>query len=276
MRDIEKRALETHKYNQQKEKREIEDYINWDEEYKQKVWTSYMWQLLQQHRWLSSTHEPELIKFSDLRNDNKYWESNIDKYLPWILKDLEDFYWDDWNPLETIFTFDEKAKKVLEIWISINDNSEQVINTIDSEKTDKIEWLNIDNKELAEKIWDLFYDSLSSFITSLWKSIDKKEVSELLEKASKHIFTAWEICLPYVSHDFPEMKHTTEIKGIDIEKTELANKLWNLENDILSDFLEKLWDKIQKDWEADKWRWRIKLANELFSCAENLKTASKI
>jgi len=41
-----------------------------------------MWQLLQQHRHLSSTHEPELIKFSDFRNDNKDLEPNIDRFLP--------------------------------------------------------------------------------------------------------------------------------------------------------------------------------------------------
>ena len=50
-----------------------------------------------------------------------------------------------------------------------------------------------------------------------WKS--KAElISENLKKASNHIMTAWQICLPYISHNFPVMKHTSEIKWIDISK----------------------------------------------------------
>ena len=87
--------------------------------------------------------------------------------------------------------------------------------------------------------------------------------------------TAWEICLPYVSHDFPEMKHTTEIKWLDIDKEELAKRISNLVNNQLKDFLEKLSAKIHKDWKADEWRKRIKLATELYACAEKLKWASE-
>jgi hypothetical protein len=39
-----------------------------------------------------------------------------------------------------------------------------------------------------------------------------KDISENLKKASNHIMTAWQICLPYISHNFPVMKHTSEIK----------------------------------------------------------------
>jgi len=88
--------------------------------------------------------------------------------------------------------------------------------------------------------------------------------------------TAWKICLPYISNDFPEMKHTTEIKWLDIDKEELAKRISNLVDSEFKVFLELLSAKIYKDWEADKWRWRIKLSNELFACAKKLKQASEI
>jgi hypothetical protein len=86
---------------------------------------------------------------------------------------------------------------------------------------------------------------------------------------------AWNICLPYVSHDFPEMKHTSDVKWLDIDRENLVKGISNLVDSELKDVLEKLSNKIQKDWEADKWRWRIKLANELFVCADRLKEASE-
>jgi len=274
MRNIEKRALENQKYLIEKTEQDIQDYINWNEEFKQQVWNSYIFQLLQNHRLLSNTHNPEPIDFVDFRKNNKYSEveDDIDRFLPWVVKELYWFY--DENLFEIIFELDNKAKKALEFQSNISNNSEKVENTIDSQ-SNKIEWINISNEELAEKIGDLFYDSLSAVISSLWKCIDKKGVSDLLEDASKHILKAWKICLPYISHDFPEMKHTAEVKWLDIDKKELVKRISNLVNSELSDFLEKLSAKIQKDWEADKWRWRIKLANELFVCSDKLKQASE-
>ena len=45
MRNIEKRALENQKYLIEKTEQDIQDYINWNEEFKQQVWNSYIFQL---------------------------------------------------------------------------------------------------------------------------------------------------------------------------------------------------------------------------------------
>jgi hypothetical protein len=214
----------------------------------------------------------EKIDISEYRET----EPNIDLFLNDILYNIESYHWENREDIiNNYFILDEQAKKTLEVQSNISNNSEQIKNTISS-KTEKIEWIDISNEKLAEKIGDLFYDSLSSFIFSLWDKIDNKEISELLKEASNHIMNAWNICLPYVSDDFPEMKHTADIKWLDIDREELVKGISNLVNTELSDFLEKFSLKIEKDWEADKWRWRIKLANELFACADKLKISSDI
>lgn len=279
MRDIERRAYETQKFLQEKKEKEIQDYRNWDEETRQKLWTWYIFQLLQGHRWASQTHDPELIDFADFRKNNKFWEENPDKYLPWIIEELYWFY--DENALEMIFMLDEQARKYLEIHWNLAKNSEQVWSVIDSDivkknKSSVIEWVDFSLEELAEKIWDLFYDSLSSFLSSLGWKIDNAEITRLLNEASSNIMKAWEICLPYVWEWFPNLKHSSEIKWLDIDNEELAKRISKLMDSELAKFLELLWAKIHKDWEADKWRWRIKLSNELFACAERLKQASNL
>jgi len=77
--------------------------------------------------------------------------------------------------------------------------------------TDKIKSLNIENKDLAEEIGDLYYDSLSEFLKelSLKLKMDSKadkgrgrvklsknleNASELILGASKEIDLAWDIC----------------------------------------------------------------------------------
>ncbi len=114
MRDIEKRALENHKYLKEKKDQDIQDYNNWNEEFKQEAWNSYIFQLLQNHRILSSSHDPELINFSDFRKNNKYSEEedDIDRFLPWVIETLYWFY--DENLLEIIFKLDEQAKEYLQ------------------------------------------------------------------------------------------------------------------------------------------------------------------
>lgn len=279
MRDIERRAYETQKFLQEKKEKEIQDYWNWDEETRQKLWTWYIFQLLQGHRWASQTHDPELIDFADFRKNNKFWEENPDKYLPWIIEELYWLY--DENALEMIFMLDEQAKKYLEIHWNLAKSSEQVWSVIDwdivkKNKSSTIEWVDFSFEELAEKIWDLFYDSLSSFLSSLGWKIDNAEITKLLNEASSHIMKAWEICLPYVWEWFPNLKHSSEIKWLDIDNEELAKRISKLMDSELAKFLELLSSKIHKDWEADKWRWRIKLSNELFACAERLKQASNL
>ena len=241
-------------------------YSNKSNEEKKKYW---VWVIT---RLIHSMNEWEKVNIAQYRDT----EPNIDLFLPAIINNIESYHWEGREEIiNEYFILDEKAKKALEVQSNISNNSEQVNKTI-STKTETIEWINISNEELAEKVWDLFYDSLSSFISSLWEKVDNKEISSLLDEASKHIMNAWEICLPYVSYDFPEMKHTAEVKWLNIDKEELAKKIWNLVDRELKDFLEKLSLKIERDWEADKWRWRIKLANELFACADRLKEASEI
>lgn len=283
MRDIERRAHENQKFLQEKKEKEIQDYKNWNEETRQKLWTWYIFQLLQGHRWESQTHDPELIDFADFRKNNKFWDENPDKYLPWVLKELQEFYWDEWNPLEIIFILDEQAKKHLEIHWNLSINSQRIWNVINwdnlkKNKTSNIDWVDLSSEELAEKIWDLFYDSLASFLSSLWEELSKwnndlKQVWEYLKIASNHIMNAWRICLPYVWEWFPNLKHSTEIKWLNISREELIKNLWNLTNEALKEFLLNLSKKIHKDWIADEWRWRKKLSNELFETAKNLELA---
>ncbi len=243
-----------------------QEYLNGSDADKQAYWNSLFIWVFYWRTWLELP-----LNLNEYKKSISYIESDFDRFIPWIIDTLEDngFTWD----LEDVFIIDESDTDILE---NIKNSSWRIENTIWEEKTKKIEWINMSNKELAEKVWDLFYDSLSSFISSLWENIDNGEISQLLEEASKHIMNAWNICFPYVSHDFPEMKHTSEIKWINIDKQELAKRIWKLIDSELKDFLEKLLTKIQRDWEADKWRWRIKLASELFDCADRLKEASEL
>lgn len=242
-----------------------QEYLNGSSADKQAYWNSLFIWVFYWRTWLELP-----LNLNEYKETISYLENDFDRFIPWIVDALEDngFNW----TLEDIFILEGKDKNILD---SIINSSWKIDNTL-QQKTIKIEWINISNEELAEKIWDLFYDSLSSFISSLWEQIDNKEISALLKEASNNIMTAWKICLPYVSHDFPEMKHTSEVKWLDIDRENLVKWISNLIDSELKDFLVKLSSKIQKDWEADKWRWRIKLANELFACADKLKQASKL
>jgi len=240
-----------------------QEYLNGSDADKQTYWNSLFIWVLYWRTWLELP-----LNLNEYKKSISYIESDFDRFIPWIMDTLEDngFSWD----LEDVFIIDESNIYILE---NIKNSSWRIEDTI---REEKIEWINISNEELAEKIWDLFYDSLSSFISSLWDKIDNEEISKLLEESSFHIMKAWKICLPYVSHNFPEMKHTAEVKWVSISREELLKRIWNLVNPELSDFLEKLSVKIYKDWESDQWRWRKRLANELFESAKNLKKASEI
>jgi hypothetical protein len=241
-----------------------QEYLNSSDANKQAYWNSLFIWVFYWRTWLELP-----LNLNKYKETISYLENDFDRFIPWIVDALEDNGF-TWN-LEDIFIIDEQDKDILE---NIQKSSWKVKNTI-QQKITQIDWINISNKELAEKVWDLFYDSLSFFISSLWEKIDNEDMSKLLREASNHIMNAWNICLPYVSHDFPEMKHTSDVKWLDIDRENLVKGISNLVDSELKDFLEKLSLKIQKDWEADKWRWRIKLANELFICANRLKEASE-
>lgn len=201
-------------------------------------------------------------------------EPDIDLFLN---DAIDNICWYAWQDRETIlsecFVLDEQAKRYI--------------------KTNQIEWVMLTSEDLSERIWDLFYDWLASFLLSLSNKIseninldnrlwnidslaERKQLSEYLKIASNHIMNAWKICLPYVWEWFPNLKHSTQVKWLDTSKEELAIRVWNLNNVSLKEFLLHLSKKIHKDWLADEWRWRKKLATELFEASKNIKLALKL
>jgi len=198
------------------------------------------------------------IKISDLRKI----EPNIEALFPLIENNIREY-----SP---------------ELWINYYIDFDDIPNQ--TNRSNNIEWVNFNNSKLAEKIWDLFYNSLSDFLEHLSDKINKDlesntellEASKLIKKASSNIQEAWNICEPYIRTDFPEMKHTEQIKWTNISNEALAKWVWNLYLKQLWDLLLKLSKKLNIDWEADKWRWRTKLANELFESSKNIELASNI
>jgi len=210
-------------------------------------------------------------------------EPDIDLFLTDIITEIADFSWYQTKEdiIKNDFILDEKAKKALKILNETINTSNIVENTIKDKKQEEIEiiWF----EELAERIWDLYYDALSFFLEELADNVKNWEIKELLKQASKDIEQAWEICkiptqkfLEEIEKSWKqiEYKHTNEVKWLSVDKKELAKIIWNLEESKLKEFLEKLSEKIKKDWEADRNRWREKLANNLFNCAKKLKQAS--
>lgn len=259
-------------------KKDAEDYINWDENFKQEYWNSYF------VRWLLPLWSIEYpVDISDFRKSIKNTELNFERFLPWIIKAMEEFTGEEWVKIEDIFILDEQAKKYLATHSSLNSHSKQVEsivnwNTVKKNKTSSIEWVDLRSEELAERVWDLFYDSLAGFISLLWHEIREwnKELSqvwEYLKKASFNVYNAWVICQPYVWEWFPNLKHSHEIKWVEISREELVERIVNLTDERLKKFLLDLSKKIHKDWLADEWRWRKKLSTELFEASKNIELA---
>jgi len=195
------------------------------------------------------------VKISDLRRI----EPNIENLFPLIEKSIREYSPESW----------------LNYYVDFDDTPNQ------SNRTDNIEWIDFNNTELAENVWDLFYNGLSDFLKHLSENINLEQnewikISELLKKASDNINEAWIICEPYIRTDFKEMKHTDTIKWSDISNESLAQWIWNLYLEQLWDFLSQLSKKLEKDWLADKWRWRTNLANELFESSKAIWEASDI
>lgn len=260
----------------------LQDYIKWDEEYKQEYWNKYVvttW-------WYDERGTSLPIIMENLRKEYEWVDNNIDKFLPWTMKALED-EWFTWE-IEDIFILDSQAKEYLNsIWYTQKESTKRKVMQIIWDKGEQeILWEQISFDELIERIWDLYYDSLSSFLNALSEYIYNKEIYSLLNEASDSIKKAWGYCkkptLEFLErveksdNDDVKFKHTAEVKWLNLNNDELARSISHLQHYDLVTFLEKLSIKIQKDWEADKWRWRIKLANELFACANKLQQASKL
>ena len=258
----------------------IQKYKNWDKNYKQEYWNNYIFQY-----WKYGSDTWEAVDISKIREDVLEYEPNFDDFLPWVIKSLEE----EWLNINSILILDEQAKKALEISNQTSNTSNWVKSTIDTENTNKLE--NISFEVLAEKIWDLYYDALAFFLEELSENIKNTEIKELIKEASYSISKAWDLCkipteefLKKAEKEISEwkevfFKHSSEVKWLNIEKKELAKIIWNLENSELSDLLEKLSEKMQKDWDADYYRKPIprkKLGTELYACANKLKQASEI
>lgn len=260
----------------------IQEYTNWSEQYKQDYWDRKIC-----GSWWHSEDYDFPINLVEFREEIASLEDNFDRFIPWIMLALEDlgFTWD----ISDIFILDEQAKEYLEIHWNLAKNSEQVWSVIDwdivkKNKTSTIEWINFSFEELAKRMWDLFYEPLASMLNSIAIELEKQidsneEVVRLLKEACNHILKAWDHCKPYVI-DINELekksKHTFDIKDTSLSNEQISRAIAYLENRKLKEFLELLSAKIYKDWEADKWRWRIKLSNELFASAEKLKQSAEL
>ncbi|MDP2090781.1 MAG: hypothetical protein Q8K30_04245 [Candidatus Gracilibacteria bacterium] len=276
MRDIEKRAHETQKFLQEREEKENQEYKNGDDSNKQNYWDRIFCR-----NWWHSDDGDFPVQLSEFRQKNSYLESNFDRFIQGIMLALEDLGFT--GSIEDIFILDEQAKKYLATHSSLSSHSKQVENIVNGSavkknKTSSIEGVEFSSEELAERVGNLFYDSLTGFVSLLGQEIKKGDtnlfqVGEYLKKASFSIYNAWTICLPYVGEGFPNLKHSDDIKGIEISREELVERIANLTDDLLKKFLLDLSKKIHKDGLADEGRGRKKLATELFEASKNIELA---
>lgn len=198
--------------------------------------------------------------------DYRRFEPDIDLMLNIIIDEIFSFSWykDKKSVIEHDFILDDLAKSHI--------------------RTETIEWVDFSFEELAKRMGDLFYEPLASMLNSIAIELEKQidsneEVIRLLKEACNHILKAWDHCKPYVT-DINELekksKHTFDIRDTSLTNEQISRAIAYLDNNKLKEFLELLSSKLYKDWEADKWRWRIKLSNELFACSERLKQASNL
>lgn len=260
----------------------IEEENNWyskkSNQEKEQYWMGVMTKAFH------TLNEWEKIDIAEYRET----EPNIDTYLSAIINNIESYHWEDRVAIvNNYFLLDEQAKTALKIQSNVNNNLWQVNDVLKLQKTEQVEWVKISNEELADRIWDLYYDALAVFLSSLWGNVDNQEVSALIDQSSMNISEAWELCkeptikfLAEIKESWEkfDFKHTWEVKWLDINRKELAKRVWNLVDTQLKDFLEKLSLKMQKDWDADYYREpkpRPKLWTELYACSNRLKDASE-
>lgn len=190
-------------------------------------------------------------------------EDNFEIFIPWIVQCFIDWTWEE-LAIEDLFILDEKAQKKL--WLWEDDNVKQsTTSALNGEL--HIPWVEMSTSELIENIWNLYYDSLSDFLTEVSSFVQNKSIRWNLEEAAKYISIAWDICEPFWK-DHP--KHSDNIKGLDISNESISQKIWELKSNELRHFMKLLWEKINRDWVADKERWRSKLSGNLFSAAKIL------
>ncbi len=250
-----------------------EDYHNvYSHEEKELYWTDLVQKLM--HNSIIWDWENDRKIDIPVYRSNK---SDVDLFVAKMVEVISENFWMEIDDVLKYFILDEEARKALKINSSIHESSTQVTETIDWEK--KLGWLSMNNEELSEKVSNLFYEPLAVLLSWISENIENIEISKLLKEASNHILKAWGHCKPYVT-DINELeknsKHTFDVEWIDLSNEQLSRAIAYLENNKLKELLELLSAKINKDWEADKWRERVKLANELFSCAKKLKEVAEL
>lgn len=254
MRSIQERAQEAHQHLTQRLEEEKQAYLNSNsEEYKQDYWDKKICGL-----WWHSDTGDFPINLAAFKTKNADLEANFDRFIPWVMLALEEL-WFSWT-IDDIFILDESAKHYLKI------------NAVTSNNQHKALWILSNQEEqfpeLAEKIWDLFYDALAEVLIGI--SETAPDIAAYMKQAWENAQNAWEICRPYINEK-TNPKHKTDIAGM--SNKELWNRIGKLDNKTLKYFLKLLWDKIRKDWLADEWRWRKKLATELFETSKSILSA---
>lgn len=184
--------------------------------------------------------------------------------------------------LKMYFIFDNEAKEylkfnadarkyLLKYWIDFTEK-ERLTTTVTIEDV-----LKVNDNELVETIWDIFYDNLAKFLQVLWSQTKEGKIWTQLQEASLHIQQAWEICKRYTDKNLDSEKHDKAEKRINTMGwvQMIAEKIWNTDNAIMKQFLLNLSNKIRKDWKKDFDKGRQKLAHELYICADMLQECMK-
>lgn len=245
MRDIEIRAHEAQKHLKEQKEQDIKDYINWDDFYKQDYWDRYVFTMW----WYDQRGTSLPIDLQKLREVYKWIEDNFNKFIPWIMKSLEEEWFS--GTIDDIFILDQEAKWFL-------------------------------NGRLIENLWDLYYNTLSDFLEELYNIT----WNDKIKRASEKIATAWKISEPYVDKNNPPKKHENaelEVRVVWWIKS-IAKEIWNWDIAWFWEFLlalsKKIWNdgekdsnrpSIWKDWVVDEMQKRTKLATALFEASLLLK-----
>ncbi|MGE4444343.1 MAG: hypothetical protein AB7E37_05105 [Candidatus Altimarinota bacterium] len=245
MRDIEQRAYETQKFLQEKREKEVQDYINGDEKYKQDYWDRYVFTMW----WYDQRGTSLPIDIKQLRELYKGIENNFNRFIPGIMKSLEEEGFT--GKIDDIFILDSEAQ------------------------------LFFDNR-LVENLGDLYYNTLADFLEELSKITGNEKLKVASEKirvawkisepyvdrnnpSKKHENAEFEIEL------FGGVKAITERVG-KMDSTELLT--------FLGELSQKIWNDGEKDSKrpsvgkngvVDETKTRTKLATALFEASLLIK-----
>nr|MDD3720417.1 hypothetical protein [Candidatus Gracilibacteria bacterium] len=245
MRDIEQRAYETQKFLQEKREKEVQDYINGDEKYKQDYWDRYvvtMW-------WYDQRGTSLPIDIKQLRELYKGVEDNIDRFIPGSMKSLEEEGFT--GTIDDIFILDNEATLFLD-------------------------------SRLVENLGDLYYNTLADFLEELSKITGNEKLkvaSEKIRVAWKISEPYVDKNNPPKKHEDAESEirfsggvHTIAERVGKMNNTELGNFLLALSQKIWNDGeKDSKRPSIGKNGVVDETKTRTKLATALFEASLLIK-----